>query len=123
MAYGRERRTSERCVIDFFVQEVLENRTYLHPATNLSTTGIYVMANDDRKAIDGTHELNLEFTLPTGQTVRTRGCVIHVDDHRGQRGLGIEFVDLDEVSREIIKNFVNAAGVVTPATSTSGPNR
>lgn len=104
-----ERRQADRCDIDLFVQEVLEDRTYLHPAINLSTDGIYVLAHDDRRAVDGDQVIALEFTLPTGQTITAHGRVTRVDDWRGQRGLGIEFVKLSDRERALIRGF--AAGL------------
>ncbi len=112
-----ERRQAVRCNIDFFVQEVLEDRTYLHPAINLSTAGIYVLAHDDRKAVDGDQVIDLEFTLPTGQTITTQGRVTRVDDRRGQRGLGIEFLSMGQVERDLIRSFAAGRGGL-PAAST-----
>lgn len=105
----QERRTSRRCPIDFFVQEVLEDRTYLHPAINLSIDGIYLLAHDDRKAIDGNSDLVLEFTLPTGESIRTGGRVMYVDDRRGQRGLGVSFKGMDAADKEAIRNYVEGS--------------
>ena len=79
-------------------------------ATNLSTDGIYILADDDRKAIDGEESLAIEFTLPTGRVVHTTGRVIRVDDERGRRGLGIAFVDLDDADRLAIETFIASLG-------------
>lgn len=106
-----ERRRSPRCSIDFFVQEVLADRTFLHPAINLSTDGIYILAHDDRKAIDGDQTLRLEFTLPTGHAIATSGRVVRVDDRRGQRGIGIGFKDLSQDDRTAIETFIDGLGV------------
>lgn len=102
-----DRRRSRRCTIDFFVQEVVGGRTYLHPAINLSEHGIYILANDDRIAIDGDQALNLEFTLPTGRPIQATGKVVHVDDRRGERGIGIQFTDIDAEDSTAIAEFID----------------
>ena len=102
----RDRRRSARCSIDFFVQEVVGDRRYLHPAINLSVDGIYLLVHDDRRAVDGQEAVTLEFRLPTGRAVKTRGQVVHVDDYRGRRGVGVAFRDLADEDREAITSFI-----------------
>ncbi len=104
-----ERRRSRRRPVDLFVQEIWADRTYLHPAINLSHDGIYILAtDDDRRVIDGDARLELEFTLPGGHPVRTVGRVVRVDARRGQLGLGIAFGELDDATRAAIRAFVDA---------------
>ena len=103
-----ERRKATRCPVDFFVVETKGDRTYLHPALNLSVNGLYVLVSDDERALDHQHPLALEFTLPTGVTVRTKGRVAYVDDRLGQRGLGIAFVGLDDESLLAVSAYVEA---------------
>lgn len=111
---GRERRRSERYPTDFFVQEVLGDRTYLHPAINLSATGIYILVSDDRKAVDGDLPITLEFTLPTGQPIVATGNVCWVDDRGGQRGVGIQFSELAQDQRTALEAYVaGTAGMGT----------
>lgn len=105
---GAERRRSDRFPIDFFVQEVLEERTFLHPAINLSTDGIYLIVSDDRKAIDGDQAMRLEFNLPSGASIRATGVVAWVDDRGGQLGVGIRFTELSADDRETLNAFVTA---------------
>jgi len=107
---GPERRRSDRHPIDFFVQEILGERTYLHPAINLSADGIYLLMSDDRKAVDGDQAIQLEFTLPTGQPIAAKGVVAWVDDRGGQRGVGIQFTDLADDQRAALNKFVSAQG-------------
>ena len=107
---GHERRRSDRHPIDFFVQEILEERTYLHPAINLSADGIYILVSDDRKAIDADKLMTLEFTLPTGQPIIATGVVAWVDDRGGQRGVGIQFTELEDAQRAVLDTFVTAQG-------------
>ncbi len=105
---GQERRRSDRHPIDFFVQEILGDRTYLHPAINLSADGIYILVSDDRKAVDGDLPMTLEFTLPNGQPIAVTGMVAWVDDRGGQRGVGIQFTDLQAAQREVLDAYVLA---------------
>jgi hypothetical protein len=107
MQRNEERRKSRRIAIDFFVAELIDDRTYLHPAINLSTEGLYILAHDDRRAIDGDQVIGVEFTLPTGYALRVRGRVVHVDDRRGQRGIGIEFVDLEASDQDAIDAYIS----------------
>jgi hypothetical protein len=106
-----EKRRSQRCSIDFFVEEELDGETFLHPAVDLSSHGIYILAQDDRRAVDGQRCLNLSFTLPNGHPVNTRGRVIQVDDHKGQRGIRVAFDELDDTDSNAIRSFIeeNAA--------------
>ncbi len=103
-----DRRRADRCAVDFFVQEQRGDRTFLHPAINLSANGIYVLVSDDRRALDPEQTLNLEFTLPTGAPVRTTGHVAYIDDRQGQRGLGVTFEGLQDEERDAIQRFVAA---------------
>ncbi len=102
----RDRRRSVRCSIDFFVQEVMGDRRYLHPAINLSVDGIYLLVHDDRRAADGEEVVALEFRLPTGRLIQTQGRVVHVDDYRGRRGVGVAFRDLADEDRQAIATFI-----------------
>ena len=111
MSQHIERRRSQRCEIDFFVQEIVGERTYLHPAIDLSTDGIYILVHDDRKAIDGDQAVRLEFTLPSGKAIRASGAVRYVDDRRGQRGVGIEFTNMAAGDRAAIADFISRADV------------
>jgi len=103
------RRRSPRCPVDFFVQEVRADRTYLHPALNLSTDGIYILVSDDRKALDGQKAITLEFTLPSGIPVRATGRIAWLDDGDEPRGLGVIFTDIDEGDQRAIRRFVEAS--------------
>lgn len=103
-----ERRKGARAAVDFFVQVESEGRAVLFPATDISTTGLYLLASDDHGAFDPGRPLALEFTLPTGADVRASAAVAYIDDRMGQRGLGVEFTALDQASFDDIERFVNA---------------
>lgn len=107
-----ERRRSSRCLVDFFVQETRGERTYLHPALDLSATGVYLAIGDERRAFDGSEPLALEFTLPTGVLVTTVGRVAYVDERQGQRGVGVTFTDIDALQRLAIARFVEVSQAV-----------
>ena len=102
-----ERRQSIRRTLDIFVQEEVDGRALLHPGINISTDGIYILAQRDRR-VDATEELELEFTLPTGDVIQARGTVIHVDDRGDQLGLGVRFTALSTDAKQAIANFVSA---------------
>lgn len=104
-----ERRRSNRTAVDFFVEERRADTTWLHPATSLSTDGLYVLVEDDRIAIDPNAELDVEFTLPTGALVATRVRIAYTDDRSGQRGVGLAFIDLDRAQRDAIEAYILAS--------------
>lgn len=103
------RRKSSRAAVDFFVEERRGERSWLHPAIDLSVDGLYVLVSDDRRALDPTAELELEFTLPTGSAISARARIAYIDDRHGQRGLGLEFVTLGDGQRDAIERFVEVA--------------
>lgn len=104
-----ERRKGARTAVDFFVQVEGDGRAVLFPATDISTTGVYLLASDDHGAFDPGRPLALEFTLPTGATVRAEASIAYIDDRMGQRGLGLEFTTLDAACFDDIERFVSAA--------------
>lgn len=103
-----ERRKGTRTPVDFFVQVQDGEHVALHPATDLSTTGVYLLASDDHGALDPSRPLELELTLPSGAVVKTNGHIAYIDDRYGQRGLGVEFSDLGAAEHEAIERFVDA---------------
>ena len=105
----QNRRKSSRAAVDFFVEERRGERSWLHPAIDLSIDGLYVLVTDDRRALDASVALDLEFTLPTGSLIRSWARIAYIDDRLGQRGLGLEFVELDADAREAIERFVEVA--------------
>jgi len=104
-----ERRKSLRATVDIFVEIRGAERTALHPATDLSTTGLYLLASDDHGALDPTQPLDLELTLPTNVVIRARATIAYIDDRFGQRGIGLEFSDLSAHDKLAIERFVDAS--------------
>jgi hypothetical protein len=91
------------------VEERRSETSWLHPATSLSSDGLYVLVTDDRIAIDPTQLLDVEFTLPTGATIRTRVRIAYSDDRGGQRGVGLQFVELQAEERKAIEASIVAS--------------
>jgi hypothetical protein len=108
MTQHAERRRETRKPIEFFVQEHVDGKTFLHPAINLSSDGIYILAASGRKIIDGDSVMELEFTLPTGDEIRATGRIAHVYQEGEQLGVGIRFASFNEGSREAIETFLKS---------------
>jgi len=108
MSEHAERRRKARRTIDFFVQEHVDGKTYLHPAINLSADGIYILAASGRKIIDGESDMSLEFVLPDGEEICATGRIVHVYQADGQLGVGIRFSTFSSGSRELIDAFLAA---------------
>ena len=115
-----DRRKGRRTAVDFFVQVQAAPAepapadgptapVALLPATDLSTTGIYLLASDDSGAVDAGRALDLEMTLPTGQLVRARAQIAYLDDRHGQRGIGVEFSELAPEDFLAIERFVTVS--------------
>ena len=108
MSDSNEKRRSPRCPIDLFVEESLDGEVYLHPAVDVSVHGIYILSQDDRRAVDFTRSIDIAFALPTGHSVTTSGRIIEVHDHRGQRGIRVAFNDLSTEDTDAIRKFIDA---------------
>ena len=115
MSEFNEKRRSPRCAVDLFVEEFADGHSYLHPAIDLSVHGIYVLMEDSRQAVDGLRDVHIQFKLPGGHTVQTHGRIIHVDDHRGQRGARIEFHDLRPDDETAIRQTIDAGSLADVA--------
>jgi hypothetical protein len=104
-----EKRRSARFAVDLFVEEFADGHSYLHPAIDLSLHGIYVLMEDNQQAVDGLRDVHIQFKLPSGHVVQTHGRIIHVDDHRGQRGARIAFHALDAADETAILKTIEGA--------------
>lgn len=104
-----ERRESRRVTVDLFVQENDGERVWLHPATSLSASGIFLESHSYslRNAVERRY-LDLEFTLPNSPApIRTRGEVLDARRSRGfSHGLAVRFLDLAESDRARLAHFV-----------------
>lgn len=106
MTEFNEKRRSARCSVDLFVEEFADGHSYLHPAIDLSVHGIYVLMADSQQAVDGLRDVHIQFKLPGGHVVQTHGRIIHVDDHRGQRGARIAFRNLQPDDEQAIRQTI-----------------
>lgn len=106
--YG-ERRSHVRVAVDLFVQERDGDRLFVHPATNLSASGIFIESHSYslRNALDR-HFIDLEFQLPEhAQLISVRGEVIGARRTRGfSHGLAVRFLDLSDADREALAAYV-----------------
>ena len=127
MSESVERRGAQRVAVDLFVQERDGDRLFVHPASNLSASGIFIESHSyslrnalDRKFID------LEFSLPDQvDRIAVRGEVVGARRVRGfSHGLAVRFLDLSEGDRQKLELFVVsrlAAGEVEGPASEAAP--
>lgn len=105
-----DRRTWARVAVDLFVQERDGDRLFVHPATNLSASGIFIESHSYslRNALDRRY-IDLEFQLPDlAEPIAVRGEVIGARRTRGfSHGLAVRFLDLAESDRHSVSEFVN----------------
>ncbi len=99
-----------RCRVDFYVEERREDRRRVHQALDLGAGGVHLLVMDDAYAPDPSVLFELEFTLPTGLCVETKARIVSVDDDANCRGVGLEFVGLDDEMRADIGRYVASAG-------------
>ncbi len=108
MPHG-ERRGHARVAVDLFVQERDGDRLFVHPATNLSASGIFSESHSYslRNALDR-HFIDLEFQLPAqDKPISVRGEVIGARRTRGfSHGLAVRFLDLSEGDRQALSAYV-----------------
>ena len=105
-----ERRHSRRVTVDLFVQENDGERVWLHPATNLSASGIFIESHSySLRNAAQRQTLDLQFQLPDNPVpIRTRGEVLGARRVRGfSHGLAVRFVDLNDADRERLADFVS----------------
>ncbi len=104
-----ERRTAKRVAVELFARERDGERLFVHPATNLSASGIFLESHSysQRNAIERRY-VELEFELPESErTVLVRGEVIGTRRVRGySHGLAVRFLDLDDDNYGLIDEFV-----------------
>ncbi len=108
MSDSNEKRRGPRCPIDLFVEEHLDGEIYLHPAVDLSLHGIYILSQDDRRAVDGTRSISISFTLPTGRSIEASGRIVEVHDHRGQRGMRVAFETMSDADMTALEEFIDS---------------
>ena len=122
-----DRRGAHRAAVDLFVQERDGDRLFVHPATNLSATGIFIESHSYslRNALERRY-IDLEFALPDDQAViGVRGEVLGARRTRGfSHGLAVRFLNLREEDRVRIAAFIGrklAEGADEGPTSEAAP--
>ena len=104
-----ERRTSRRVTVDLFVQENDGERVWLHPATNLSASGIFIESHSYSLGNASSRQfIQLQFQLPdTSPPIQARGQVLGARRVRGfSHGLAVRFLDLSDSDRDRLTDFV-----------------
>jgi len=106
---ARERRGAHRAAVDLFVQERDGDRLFVHPATNLSASGIFIESHSYslRNALERRY-IDLEFSLPDDHVaIGVRGEVLGARRTRGfSHGLAVRFLNLGDADRARIDAFV-----------------
>ena len=105
----RDRRGAARVAVELFVRERDGERMFVHPALNLSATGIFLESHSyaRRNSLDRQY-MELEFELPDdGQAISVRCEVIGTRHMRGfSTGLAVAFIDLTEKQYGAIAAYV-----------------
>lgn len=111
MTSGRERRQFDRAPLNMLVQFRLGDmdefmRDY---AANISLGGIFIRTREPR---DRGSMIYLQFRLKDGsKLIEGLGKVVHVNPPESPApGMGVEFVNLDDESRRLIKEIVKERG-------------
>jgi len=104
-----ERRGAQRVAVDFFVEEHDGDRLFVHPASNLSATGIFIESHaySLRNAVERRF-IDLEFLLPDNdRAITVRGEVIGARPVRGfSHGLAVRFLDLAAEDGERLRLYI-----------------
>ncbi len=104
-----DRRSAQRVAVEMFVREHDGDRMWVHPATNLSASGLFIESHSysQRSAIDREHMV-LEFELPELEApIQVRGEVVAMRRVNGYaHGLAVAFVDLSNAQHDAIAAFV-----------------
>lgn len=104
-----ERRGAQRVAVELFVEEHDGDRHFVHPASNLSATGIFIESHaySLRNAVERRF-IDLEFALPDcDRPIAVRGEVIGARPVRGfSHGLAVRFLDLNAEDAERLRAFV-----------------
>lgn len=106
---GEDRRSAQRVEVEMFVRERDGDRMFVHPALNLSATGIFLESHSYslRSALDRQY-IDLEFELPDGEDpIAVRGEVVGTRRLQGfSTGLAIAFIDISPEHHDKIARFV-----------------
>ncbi len=107
---AQDRRAARRVSVDLFVRELDGDRMWVHPAKNLSATGIFLESHSysQRSALDREY-VELEFELPElTDPIHVRGEVVGQRRVNGfAHGLAVAFIDLSPEAHDAIALYVD----------------
>lgn len=104
IARAFDKRREPRIPIQLKVDVESPNNHYLFEySTNLSQNGIFIQTTEPEEP--GTL-VNIQFTLPNNQVIRTRGEVIWVNsidsEEEEEPGMGVKFIGISDDDRDSI---------------------
>ncbi len=105
-----ERRTTPRFGVEFWVEETAEQGLYFHRVTNLSLGGFFI---EKKLPFPVGQKVDLRLELPgSGRKMPITGKIInnYQDQDDNIKGAGIQFVELDDQTRDGITAYLK--GVV-----------
>ncbi|MBN2358689.1 MAG: PilZ domain-containing protein [Deltaproteobacteria bacterium] len=103
----RDRRRAVRAPIDLWMEESKGNELYFRRTGNLSAGGVYFEQSIPHAL--GTR-VNLKFTLPgQDQVIETLAEIVNTPGDKEGLGMGVRFIDLDEIDRRRIESYVRTA--------------
>ncbi len=107
ISHGSDRRTSVRVPLNLLVQYRYDASDVLHCeyALDISEGGIFIRTDDPRESGSMVY---LQFVLKNGiRLIEGLGRVAHVSKFGSRlRGMGVQFVNLDDESKETIRLLV-----------------
>jgi hypothetical protein len=104
-----ERRAASRVEVDLFVREYDGERLFVHPALNLSATGIFLeSASYSLRSALERQFVDLELEVPGhDEPIRVQGRVVGARRVRGfSHGLAVQFTNLSPEARAAIADYV-----------------
>lgn len=108
-AEAADRRGARRVAVELFVRELDGERMFVHPALNLSASGIFLESHSySLRSVLERRFVDLEFELPgDARAITVRGEVVGTRRLRGfSTGLAVAFVDLAPDLQDAIERFV-----------------
>lgn len=104
---NEDRRKSPRIPVEIWVEESTKRELYFQRGANLSAGGIYLERTIPH--VSGTL-INLRFALPDNSApIRVRGEIVNVGDEPEELGMGVKFLNLNDVDRQRIHAFIERA--------------
>lgn len=99
-----EKRNYDRLQVSLWAVEKSPDAAYYHYVTELSAGGVFL---EKRLPLPVGSEVELEFTLPSGLTIRATGSVVRqADDGKGN---GIKFEKISDEHQAAIEEFLKSS--------------